>query len=236
MTARRGPDLPYKVVAGATPWRSQWVVASAKMHAATFAPEEPRLYDTLLEVLNERPTYSVIVINAPIGYIAELGQGTRTCDREARGLLGRRGSAVHNAPTRAALQEGVLPADTGLDAISRTLLPRYREVAEEMSPYRQRVVYEGNPELSFYQLNSNSPLRKSKKTVEGVAERTSVIEMKMPGAEKILDAEFRGVPRKHLFDAAALLWTARRVFAHAAIRLPSEAEWDSEGIRMELVF
>jgi hypothetical protein len=26
------------------------------------------------------------------------------------------------------------------------------------------------------------------------------------------------------------------VFAHAAIRLPSEAEWDSEGIRMELVF
>jgi hypothetical protein len=33
-----------------------------------------------------------------------------------------------------------------------------------------------------------------------------------------------------------LLWTARRVFARAAKRLPAEAEWDSEGMRMEFVY
>jgi predicted RNase H-like nuclease len=54
--------------------------------------------------------------------------------------------------------------------------------------------------------------------------------------EKIIDADIKAVPKKHLVDAAALLWTARRVFGHAAIRLPREAEWDSEGIRMELVY
>ena len=42
--------------------------------------------------------------------------------------------------------------------MSATLLPRYKEVATEMSPFRQRVVYEGNPELSFYQLNQDNPL------------------------------------------------------------------------------
>ena len=206
------------------------------MHAATFAPEEPKVYETFLEVLNERPSFSIIVVNAPIGFLDNHESPPRTCDRESRAMLGRRGSAVHNAPTRDVLDEGADLTGSNLDAISRTLLPRYREVAIEMSPYRQRVVYEGHPELSFYQLNDNLPLRKSKKIREGSDERRDVLEKKMPGANKILDSEIEGgVPRKHLFDAAALLWTARRVFGHAAIRLPSEAEWDSEGLRMEIV-
>ena len=45
-----------------------------------------------------------------------------------------------------------------------------------------------------------------------------------------------GVPQKHLYDAFALLWTARRVFGHAAKRIPMEPEWDSEGLRMEIVY
>jgi predicted RNase H-like nuclease len=235
MVSRRGPDLPYKVVAGVTPWGTKWVVGSAKMHAATFAPEPVKIYDTFLEVLQERPSFSVIVINAPIGFMDTSESGTRTCDRQARSLLGRRGAAVHNAPTRDQLLATDLVAGPGIDAVSATLLPRYREVAAEMSPYRQRVVYEGHPELSFYQLNGNKPVRRSKKIEEGNLERRRILEKKMPGVDKILKSELKGVPMKHLLDAASLLWTARRVFGHAAIRLPSDAEWDSEGIRMELV-
>jgi predicted RNase H-like nuclease len=235
MVSRRGPDLPYKVVAGVTPWGSNWIVASAKMHAATFAPEPPRVYSSFIEVLDERPSFSVIVVNAPVGIVENSQAGVRTCDREARALLGRRGSAVHNAPTRAQLVGGDQSAGEGLDAVSATLLPRYREVASEMSPYRQRVVYEGHPELSFYQLNGNKPLRRSKKIEAGNLERRALLEQKMPGVDKILDSELKRVPLKHLLDAAALLWTARRVFGHAALRLPSDAEWDSEGLRMELV-
>jgi predicted RNase H-like nuclease len=116
------------------------------------------------------------------------------------------------------------------------LLPRYREVADEMSPYRQRVVYEGQPELSFYQLNGDKPLRWSKKREEGRQERRGLLEKNIPGADKILDGELGGSASKHLVDLAALLWTARRVFGHAAVRMPVEGEWDSEGLRQEIVY
>ena len=236
MVSRRGPDLPYKVVAGVTPWGSKWVVASAKMHATTFAPESPKVYDTFLDVLQERPAFVVIVVNAPIGFVDTSELGSRTCDRQGRALLGRRGSALHNAPTREELSGVAQERGEGIDAVTATLLPRYREIAAEMSPYRQRTVYEGHPELSFYQLNGNKPLRRSKKIEAGTLERRAILESKVPGANKILESELKRVPIKHLMDAAAMLWTARRVSAHAATRLPSDAEWDSEGIRMELVF
>ena len=38
----------------------------------------------------------------------------------------------------------------------------------------------------------------------------------------------------HLLDAAVFLWTARRIFAHAAIRIPWDPEWDEQGLRMEI--
>jgi predicted RNase H-like nuclease len=89
--------------------------------------------------------------------------------------------------------------------------------------------------LSFYQLNNEMPLRFSKKIEAGREERRMLLEKKIPGIDKVIYSDIPGVPRKHLYDVGALLYTARRVFGHAAIRIPSEAEWDSEGLRMELV-
>lgn len=235
MSSRHGPDLPYSVIAGVTPWKLHWLVASAKLRGATFSPEEPRIFDSFVDILDERPSYSAIVVNAPIGYL-DSAEEARTCDREARVLLGQRGKFVHNAPTWAMLQGDSLWTEGNLDAISAMLLPCYREVAAEMSPYHQRVVYEGNPELSFYQLNGDVPLQRSKKIEGGRDERRVILEKKVPGISRVLDAELDGVPRKHLYDAAALLWTARRVFSRAAMRLPVDPEWDSQGLRMELVF
>ncbi len=236
MTPRRGPDLPYSIVAGVTPWKSRWLVASAKIAGATFAPEEPRLYGSFGEILSESPAYSQLVVNAPIGYVDKPGSGVRTCDQNARALLGRRGSTVQNAPSRAAIQDLTHQIKDRLDAVSTALLPRYREVAAEMSPYRQRVVYEGHPELSFYQLNGDVPLRWSKNTETGRIERRVLLEKRIPDIDKILDSTFGRVPGKYLMDGSALLWTARRVFGRAAIRIPFEAEWDSEGLRIEMVY
>ncbi|HEY5104171.1 MAG TPA: hypothetical protein VII65_03915, partial [Acidimicrobiales bacterium] len=70
---------------------------------------------------------------------------------------------------------------------------------------------------------------------EGRAERRDVLELKIPGVRRVLDAEMTGITQSDLHDVAALLWTARRVFGHSATRLPSDGEWDSEGLRMELV-
>jgi predicted RNase H-like nuclease len=236
MSVRRsGPELPYKLVAGVTPVASSWVVASAKLIGVTFAPEEPRLYETFLDVLNERPAFSVIVVNAPIGYIDEPGEGARACDRVAQSLLGIRGKAIHDAPSRALLEGRADPDDEHLDVATATLLPRFREVAIEMSPFRQRVVFEGEPELSFYQLNGQVPLRHSKKTETGLNERRDLLMSKIQGIERIIEAEIPDVSHKHLLDAAALLWTARRVFARGAKRIPQDPEWDSLGLRTEFV-
>jgi predicted RNase H-like nuclease len=206
------------------------------MHGSTFAVEPPRQYDAFIDVLGERPAFSAIVLNAPIGYLDLPEERGRVCDHEARLLLGRRGTSVRNAPARAVL-EGRLPwQQSGLDAVTATLLPRYREVASEMSPFRQRVLYEGNPELSFYQMNKDTPLRHSKKSENGRQERLAILLDKIPAFENIVDEGVGDVPIKHLFDAAALLWTARRISGHAALRIPADAQWDSEGLRMEFVY
>jgi predicted RNase H-like nuclease len=185
-------------------------------------------------VLDERPSFSVIALNAPIGYVDQSKVVGRTCDRMARALLGRRGSTIHNAPTREMLRE-TAPVEDGLDAISTSLLPRYREVAAEMAPYRQRTVYEVHPELSFFQINGDVPLRWTKKFEVGRDERRALLEKRIPGIDRVLDTELEDVPLSHLLDAAALVWTARRIFARAGTRLPTDPEWDEEGLRMEFV-
>jgi len=228
MPSRPGPELPYSVVAGVTPCAPGWLVASAKLNGPTFAPELPR-------VLDERPSFSVIALNAPIGYVDGGHMGGRTCDRLARALLGRRGSTVHNAPTRATMKEDSIVTGDHLDAVSTALLPRYREVAAEMAPYRQRTVYEVHPELSFFQINSDQPLRWTKKFEVGREERRAILVKRIPGIDRVLETELEDVPLAHLLDAAALLWTARRIFARAGTRLPTEPEWDEEGLRMEFV-
>ena len=234
MAVRSGPNLPYSIVAGVTPCAPGWLVASAKLHGATFAPEPPRVLATFAEVLDERPTFSTIALNAPVGYVEGV-QGGRTCDRLARALLGRRGSTVHNAPTRASLEEEEVVVDDRLDAITNILLRRYREVASEMAPYRQRTVYEVHPELSFFQINADVPLRWSKKTEAGLEERSALLRKRVPGVERILETELEGVQASHMLDAAAILWTARRIFARAGTRIPADPEWDEQGLRMELV-
>ncbi|HEV3187311.1 MAG TPA: DUF429 domain-containing protein [Acidimicrobiales bacterium] len=236
MSLHRGPTLPYTVVAGVTPCSSGWLLQSAKMHGSTFAPELPRIYETFLEILSEHPAYATLVINAPIGYLDTPEMGPRTCDREVRAMVGRRGAAIHNAPSRAVLSGQLDWNEGGLDAVTATMLPHYREVAREMSPFRQRTVYEGNPELSFFQLNQDESMKRSKKIEAGRDERLEVLESHVPGIEEIMDFELEGASMKHRFDALSLLWTARRVHGHAARRIPSEPEWDSEGIRMEIVY
>jgi predicted RNase H-like nuclease len=235
MPTRGGPVLPYSIVAGVTPCAPGWLVASAKLNGATFAPELPRVLSSFAEVLDERPSFSVIALNAPVGYVEQSKAGGRSCDRLARALLGRRGSTIHNAPTRASLHEGSVVTNDHLDAISTALLPRYREVAAEMAPYRQRTVYEVHPELSFFQINGDMPLRWTKKFEVGREERRALLVKRITGIDRVLDTELDDVPLAHLLDASALLWTARRIFARAGTRLPAEPEWDEEGLRMEFV-
>jgi predicted RNase H-like nuclease len=180
--ARRGPQLPYEVIAGVKPCSGGWLVASAKLHGTTFAPEEFRVIESFIDVLDQRPTFAVIAIESPIGYLEVHATGGRKCDREARAILGpRRGAAVRSAPTRQQVDSDSDYSMEGLDAVTRKLIPRYRELALEMAPYRQRQVYEVNAELSFFQLNEDQPLKYPKRTQAGQQERLELLAKKIPG-------------------------------------------------------
>jgi predicted RNase H-like nuclease len=200
------------------------------------APEHPRLMTSFADVLDEKPAISAIGVYAPVGMMDKALEGGRTCDREARALLGfRRGSTVRSAPAWTAFEEDAVDPTEGLDAVTAALMPRYEEVACEMAPYRQRTVFEVHPELSFYQLNDDNPLEHPKRTEEGQKERKVLLEARIPGIDRLLDAEVRGATSAHLIDAAVCMWTARRIVARAITRLPEDPEWDSQGLRMEIV-
>lgn len=233
MRTQQGPNLPYSVVAGVVPTLAGWLLASAKLRGATFAIEEALLFHTFRDVLDVRPSFSIVVVNAPIGYLDNATSQQRTCDRDAQALLGDRAAAVRDAPARTTLFERVNGDGSFLDV--DYLFERYRDMAQEISPSNQRVVYEGNPELSFYQLNGYESLLMSSASEGGRDERRAILDLKIPGVSRVLESELADVAPSDLHDVTALLWTARRVFGHSAIRLPPDAEWDSEGLRMELV-
>jgi predicted RNase H-like nuclease len=219
--------LPYDLVAGVVPCARGWLVAGAKVLGVTMAPEPPRLLATFLEVLDDRPAFTVLGVYAPIGRLDEVVAGGRSCEREARALLGPpRGAAIRSAPARAAAGEAGIP---------RGWAARFEEVDQDMAPYRQRSVFEVHPELAFYQLNEDRSLQHRKRSPDGRQERRSLLETRIAGVDRVLDAAVQGVRRTHLTDAAACMWTARRILGRAMTRLPLDPEWDSRGLRMELV-
>jgi len=191
---------------------------------------------SFMEVVDEKPAFSAVGLYAPVGMLDKALEGGRTCDREARALIGfRRGATVRSAPTWTAFEDDSVDPTEGLDAVTAALMPRYEEVAREMAPYRQRIVFEVHPELSFYQLNDDISMVYPKRTEEGQKERRVLLEAKIPGIDRLLDAEVRGATPAHLIDAAVCMWTARRIVARAITRLPEDPEWDSQGLRMEIV-
>ena len=196
-------------------------------------PEPPQVLKTFVDILDYVPTFSVVAVHVPIGLPGDWAVGGRACDRLARKLLGpRRGAAVLSPPPRSALDD---PAGKGLSAIGRSLLPKIREVHHDVASYHQRTVFETHPELGFYQINEDAPLRFGKRTQAGTTERIDLLTERINGFERIVDFLPPGVKLETLLDAAADLWTARRIAAKAVARLPESPEWNQDGLRMELV-
>jgi predicted RNase H-like nuclease len=241
MRHTRGSHLPYQSLAGVVPCPRGWLAATSKLQGITMAPEEPQVFSTFIEVLDWKPAFQVIALFAPIGLLEEPKPLGRTCDRLARGLLGpRRGAAVASAPTRPALDcatfaEAARASGGHLSPVRWRQLKRIAEVDKAIAPYWQRTVFEVHPELSFFQLNGDAPVRFPKHTERGTEERRTLLADHLPGVERVVDATVPGVSPAHLLDAAACLWTARRIISRAIARLPADPEWDGAGLRMELI-
>jgi len=231
---KKGAPLPYKLLAGVEPCRGGWLLVPGKLQGVSLFPEPPEVLGKLTEILDYRPSFEVVAIHVPIGLPGEqAARGGRACDREARRLLGRRrGAAVISAPPRSALWNG---GGEGLSAVTRVLLPRIQEAYREIASYHQRRVYEVHPELGFYELNGDRPLRYGTRTTMGREERLTLLTERIPGIERVIENRPATVALPTLLDACVNLWTARRISARAVTRLPEVPEWNQDGLRMELV-
>jgi predicted RNase H-like nuclease len=240
-TPHRGAHLPYQTLAGVVPCPSGWLAATAKLQGITIAPETPQVFERLREVLDYKPAFQVIALFSPVGLHDTPQRRGRRCDQDARRLIGwPRSGAILSAPARPALrakdyQEAAAANGGHLSIVGWHLLRRMAEVDAEIAPYWQRTVFEVHPELSFFQLNEDRPLRFSKQTDAGRGERSSLLRARIPGVERVLDVRLRRVSAAHVIDAAACLWTARRIVSRAVNRVPEDPEWDSEGLRLEIV-
>lgn len=240
-TSHRGAQLPYRTLAGVIPIPKGWLAATAKLQGITLSAEEPQIFRNILDVFDYKPAFQIIALFAPIGLLDEPTPGGRLCDREARRLIGwPRSGAIVSAPVRAALKcetyaDAAAVNGGHLSIVSWQIAKKVAEVDADMAPYWQRTVFEVHPEMSFFQLNDDKAVKFSKHTQAGLEERQAVLQAKFQGVDRILRAELRGSSDAQRADAAACLWTARRIASRSVSRLPEDPVWDSLGLRMEFV-
>jgi predicted RNase H-like nuclease len=230
--------LPYQILAGIEPVTGGWLVAPGNLQGINLAPQPAQVLTSLAEVLDYRPAYAVVALHAPIGVLENPGE-RRACDVEARSRLGRRAGSAILAPSRALLDassyEEARKIDPSLDIVRWRTLAKAAEAIREVQSWRQRTVFEVNPELAFATMNDGEPIELGRRTQLGRRARRELVEQKLPGAARVLAERPPGVREEKVIDALADLWTARRIMARAITRLSDPPTWDEEGVRMDIV-
>lgn len=229
--------LPYQILAGVEPVPGGWLVAPGNIQGINLAPQRAHVLPTLAEVLDYRPSFSIVALHAPVG-LPEAGR-SRECDDAARSRLGPRANSVVRAPSRALLEaasyDEARALDPSLDIVRWRSLAKAAEVAAEVQSWRQRTVWEVHPELGFTEMNGGAPVEAGRRTMHGRRLRRELLVAKLPGADRILADRPRDVREEKLLDALSDLWTARRILARAVVRSCDEPTWDGEGVRMDIV-
>lgn len=240
---RRGPDLPYDLLAGVVPCRGGWLVAGGKLVGTGLFPEPALVIKQLIDVIDAVPSYTVIALAAQIGLPDKPARRGRDCEQQARRILGwPRLGAILSAPALPVAakaknyEEGMHLNGGQLNRVVWGQIKHIREVRDVVQSHIQRNVYEVHPELSFHQLNGDRSLTYGKRSPEGIKERERVLVARMQNVATRVEADPpRGANRVNVLDAYAALWTARRIAARAAVRLPEHPEWNSDGLRMEIM-
>ena len=234
-------QLPYKNLAGVAQCPAGWLVLPARLAGVTVTAEESFVVRKLFDVLDYRPVFDAAAIDAPMGLRDHPDGEFRPCDVEAREYVGwPRSVAVYGTPTRPALHTTRRSETQELEPwMTRHQLRRTRwtgEAARELAPYHSRRFFSAHPDVSFTVMNSDEPLRTSPWHEDGRVERLELIRERLPGVDDVVTrTPPDGAAPKHLLDAAALLFTARRASGRAISRMPLDPFWDDEGMRMEIV-
>jgi predicted RNase H-like nuclease len=208
------------------------------LQGITLAPQPSYVLESLADVLDYRPSFTVVALHAPVGAPDGAGEW-READLAARQRLGRRRAAVVRAPSHAVLEaktfEEARQIDPSLDIVQWRSLSKAAEAIREVQSWRQRVVWEVHPELALMQMNDGEPVEYGRRTQHGRKVRRELLITKLPGAERVLADRPQGVREDKLIDALADLWVARRIIARAITRMAEDAKWNDDGVRMDIV-
>ena len=203
-----------------------------------------QVFGTFGEILSVFPDLEAVAVDMPIGLLDDGAPG-RGCDREAKGLLGRRHPSVFPVPARRVMDA---PNYMEANALSKKLYSkgvmrqafgigcRIREVEQVVHKYGQELVLEIHPEVCFWAM-VGAPARHSKHSREGLQERRALLVAHF-GEEAVTTCEssLGSVRAKldDLYDAMAALWSAERIVNGTAITIPENPVKDSTGLRMEI--
>jgi predicted RNase H-like nuclease len=169
--------------------------------------EEPRVFRTFAEVLEEYDDAGAIGVDIPIGCPL---QGSREADEAARAFLPpARRRSVFPTPPRETLLAPTYAAARSLHPWLSTQSFALRQRILEVEGLADQRVYEVHPEVSFFARAGR--LLPSKHTTEGIVEREAVL-----GIRGDTDA----------LDAAAAAWSADRIVRGRARTLPGTPSLD----------
>jgi predicted RNase H-like nuclease len=225
-------------VAGVDGCRAGW--ACFKVEVTSLATSVEVI--DLPELLKSRPDdLGCLGIDIPIGLL----DGSRSCDKKARELLGQpRGTSVFAAPCRAALlsashsQASAVNRQRtgrGLSLQSFHIGPKIKQVDDTITPERQQWAFEVHPEVCFWALNQHRPMVHNKKTEAGRNERLNLLRTVFPDIQRHLVDRPPGIGKDDLLDAAAAAWTALRLHKGDALNV-CQPESDEQGLAVTIYY
>ena len=248
MPALRSISLPSSFTAyGVDGCRAGWLYVAIEPSGGIRWDVVPMLVNLVRTVGDSDRVFVDIPIGLPDG------ADGRTCDRDARRRLGRRGSSVFPVPARA-----VLGIDTfeGANRTSRVAVGKgiskqsfaiVRKVREVDSLLRQcskarGLVREVHPEVCFWAFAGETPMRvrKKAKAKEGFRERVALLSNLRPSVPDEVFQIARAFRRKDVaWDDIADAFVAALTASLPLERLrtlPAVPECDRYGLPMEMVY
>ena len=220
-------------VLGVDGWRGRWVAARGEGRSVELAV----LVDAAAVLAV--PDVEVIAVDMPIGLSDD---GVRTCDVQARRLLGRAGSSVFPAPVRAVLatddyaearriSREVTTPSRAPSAQTFQLVRAIRDLDDALGEPPDPRVVEVHPELAF-RCGLDPRVVDPKASARGLAQRIRALEPVMD----VLDALARapgGVPAVDALDACAAAWSAQRIAEDRSESVGDDVR-DARGRRMRI--
>lgn len=234
--------------AGVDGCRRGWVVAAID---PTYSVLYLKVQRTFGEVILQCCDAELTLVDIPIGLPSAQHAKDRSCDYEARRLLKPKGAAVFPVPTREAVwssnyheacEQNKKILHKGLSRQSWAISSKIREVDAvfRLVPQLQTRIRETHPELCFRLLNSRGPVESPKKKPEGQNIRRNLLSRCLKNADGAV-REARScyaasrVKTDDFLDALAAAVVARMAADQEVGSLPSRAEYDACGLRMEMV-